>query len=86
MYLNVCECDEFLRCQKWQKIKFGLFWHNLPQLGLFHLILYVIVVLEKFQRKKYLGGDQNKQILLSLKNKKLKKIENQIFVNYVYYL
>ena len=25
MYLNVCVCDEFLKCQKWQKIKFWTF-------------------------------------------------------------
>ena len=25
MYLNVCVCDGFSNCQKWQKMKFGLF-------------------------------------------------------------
>ena len=23
--MNVCVCDEFFSCQKWQKVKFGTF-------------------------------------------------------------
>ena len=50
MNLNVCMCDKFLSSQKWQKIKFWTFqaepvWVRVISSS----ILYVNVVLEKFQ-------------------------------------
>ena len=50
VYLNVCACDEFLSCQKWEKLNFGLFRPKLPELGNYFIhILYVNVVPEKYQ-------------------------------------
>ena len=38
MYLNVFVCDEFLSCQKWQKIKFLTFQANPARV---RVILYI---------------------------------------------
>ena len=48
-------------------------------------MLYVNVILEKFQCKKLFFLDQNKQILLILKNKKSKFLESTIRELHVYY-
>ena len=50
MYLNICVCDEFSSSQKWQNVKLWTFqaqpaWVRVISSS----ILYVNVVLEKFQ-------------------------------------
>ena len=72
MYLNVCVRNKFLSCQKWQKLNFGLFRPNLPQLGLFLLYFVCKCSFREILMIKIFFLDQNKQIWLILKNKKSK--------------
>ena len=78
MYLNVRVCDEFLNCQKWQNITFGLFRPNLRELGLFHPYFVYKCSFREILLTKMVILDQSKPIPLILKIKKLKiqKIRN----------
>ena len=77
IYWNVCVDNEFLSCQKSQKIIF-FFRPNLPQLGLFHPYFLCKCSFIEISMKKKVFLDQNNQILLILKNKKIK---NPQFLN-----
>ena len=78
MYLNVCVCDEFLSCQKWQKFNFGLFRPNLCELRLFHPYFVCKCSFREISMIKMVILDQSKPLSLIL------KIKNPKFVNYTF--
>ena len=67
MYFNVCVCDEFLSCQKWQKIKFWTFQAQLHELGLFHPYFVCKSSFREISMIKIVILDQSKPISLILK-------------------
>ena len=72
MYLNVCECDEFLSCHKWPKMKFGLFRPNLHELGLFHPYFACKCSFREVSMIKMVILDQSKTITPIIKIEKSK--------------
>ena len=72
MYLNVCVCNEFLSCQKWQEIKFWTFEAQparVIKLGLFHPYFVCKCSFRKISMIKTAILDQNKPIWVIFKIK-----------------
>ena len=84
MYLNVCVCNEFLSCKKWQKLIFWAFQAQPanPAKGYFIRILYANVVAYMIKINIFY---QSKPISLILKIKKLKIQKSKICKLQVYY-
>ena len=80
------EPDEFLNCQKWQKIKFLTFqtqpWRII---GLFHPYFVCKCSFREISMIKMVILDQSKPISLILKIKKSKIQKSEIRKLYVYY-
>ena len=70
MYLNVCECDEFLEARNGKKLSFGLFRPNQRELRLFHPYFVCKCSFKEISIIKIAILDQNKPISLILKTKK----------------
>ena len=81
MYLNVCVCDEFLRWQKWQKMKFWTFQAQPAWVGVISSIFwYINVVLEKFQLFYFYFGSKQAD-MANFENQKFKDTK---FVNFTF--
>ena len=85
MYLIVCVRDEFLSCQKWQKIEFWTFQAQPPQLGLYHPNFVCKCSFREISMIKMVILDQSKPISLILIIKKLKIQKSEICKLHVYY-
>ena len=85
MYLNVCVCDESLAARNGKKLSFGIFRHNLRELGLFHPYFVCKCSFRVISMLKIVILNQSKPILLILKIEKSKIQKSEICKLHVYY-
>ena len=73
MYLNVCVCDEFLSCQKWQKMKFWTFQAQPASvIGLFHPYFVCKCTFRKISKIKIIILDQSTPKIANFENRIIK--------------
>ena len=72
MYLNVCVCDEFLGCQKWQKIKFWTFQAQPASVRVISSIFVCKCTFRKISKIKIIILDQSTPKIANFENRIIK--------------